>query len=131
MNRLIYFKKIELQSFILTLFALFSFLLVYYNDTLIGYAAVPILILSYFILTYYYIRIAVSSHSVLKQLLTILCSLWIIYGITIDLFFSGLNPIMMILFFSLSLIIQVYTISTSFKSKVSKVKRTTINQNMM
>ena len=89
--------RIHFYSLIYISFTFLVYLLLTYSESLLGYIAVPLYIISYIInLVLIIISLIVSKLTTILIILTLLSSLWIVYGLSSELYFDGLDSKVMI-----------------------------------
>lgn len=100
-------KKILLAN----LFSLIIYLLLIFNSGLLGYMAVPLLLLAYifiFCISVSSIRKGINMQSIPLSLCALFSMLWVTYGIGSDLFFHGIDFKIMVSLQILSIVINLY-----------------------
>lgn len=100
-------KKILLAN----LFSLAIYLLLVFDNGLLGCIAVPLILLAYifiFCISAFSIREGIKIDSTPLIVCALFSMLWVIYGIGSDLFFHGIDLKIMIALLILSIVINLY-----------------------
>lgn len=92
-----YATRIHFYSFMYICSTFIIYLFLAYSENFLGYVAVPLYLLSYIInITLILVTFIVSKLTPASFILSFLSSLWIVYGISSDIYFDGLNNKIMI-----------------------------------
>lgn len=119
-HQLFSIKKISFMLVITNFLSGITFLLLIFNNGLLGYLAIPILLLEYFFvlcLAFYTVFIGIKEHSFPLIMNTFISLVWVLYGLGSEFFSNGINTIIMAFLLTFALITNVYYHLTITKKK--------------
>ena len=92
MDDILYTTQVHFYSFMYICFTFIVYLFLAYSYSFLGYIAVPLFIISYIInIILILVSLMVSKLTPTLITLSFLSSLWIVYGISSEFYFDGLN----------------------------------------
>lgn len=113
MNKTFFNNSIFFKFLLADCVSLVIYLILVFNDGLLGYIAVPLLIFAYFFvfsLSLFSIKKVMNLNSIPLVLCALFSIAWVLYGVSSDIFFQGIEFKIMISLLSLSILFDIYSL---------------------